>query len=194
MANSQEPQRRAEPAKASFWSSERSADRDPASNGRRRSSWLRVFWLLLLPAAVLPGCAGTDNLATVAPGTPPVLPSAEPAYAAESFVGRWGLGAYHRDADKTRTEKIAGQQCKDPYVIKAGPNGGLMMYLADDPELRELKVKGAVGGRTFIGPDGPPGGEWDREIVSFDRKVLTTKWVDDELAGRYGTMVMVRCS
>ena len=72
--------------------------------------------------------------------------------------------------------------------------GGLMMYLADDPEMRELKVKGAAGGRTFIGPDGPPGGEWDREVVSFDGNLLVTQWIDPELAGRYATMVMVRCS
>ena len=185
--NSQEPQRRAEALHRSF-SKVRAPD--PARSARRKSPWFRAVWLPLLSFAVLPGCAGTEGPTAAAPA----LASAEPAYSAESFVGRWGLGSYHRDADRTRTEKIAAQQCRDPYVIKASPSGGLMMYLADDPELRELTVKGAEGGRTFIGPDGPPGGEWDREIVSFDRKVLTTKWVDQELAGRYGTMVMVRCS
>jgi hypothetical protein len=146
---------------------------------------------MLLAVAALAGCGDSQSLTPAAPG---VLAAAAPAYPAESFVGRWGLGSYHRDTDKARTETIARQQCGNAYVVKAGPNGGLMMYLADDPELRELKVKGAVGGKTFIGPDGPPGGEWDREVVSFDGKVLITRWIDPELAGRYGTMVMIRCT
>jgi hypothetical protein len=33
----------------------------------------------------------------------------------------------------------------------------------------------------------------DREILSFDGRVLVLKWVDPEVAGRYGTMVLVRC-
>jgi hypothetical protein len=30
-------------------------------------------------------------------------------------------------------------------------------------------------------------------VVSFDGKVLILKWVDPEVAGRYGNMVLVRC-
>jgi hypothetical protein len=30
-------------------------------------------------------------------------------------------------------------------------------------------------------------------VVSFDRNVLLLKWVDPEIAGRYGIMVLVRC-
>lgn len=149
---------------------------------------------ILLPAVLAAGLAGCGDSQSLMPSAPGVLVAAAPAYPAERFVGRWGLGSYHRDTDKVRTEKIARQQCGNAYVVKAGPNGGLMMYLADDPEMRELKVKGAAGGRTFIGPDGPPGGEWDREVVSFDGNLLVTQWIDPELAGRYGTMVMVRCS
>ena len=34
----------------------------------------------------------------------------------------------------------------------------------------------------------------DREIVSFDGRVLVMKYVDPEVDGRYGTGVFVRCA
>ena len=36
-------------------------------------------------------------------------------------------------------------------------------------------------------------GQRDREIVSFDGRVLVTRFVDPEVSGRYGTSVYVRC-
>jgi len=33
----------------------------------------------------------------------------------------------------------------------------------------------------------------DREFVSFDGKVMILRWIDPEVAGRYGTAVYVRC-
>jgi hypothetical protein len=33
----------------------------------------------------------------------------------------------------------------------------------------------------------------DREIVSFDGRVMIMRFVDPEVAGRYGTSVYVRC-
>ena len=144
----------------------------------------------LIPAAFLiAGLAGCTTPESPSTG----LGSAPAAYAAEDFVGRWGLASYHRDTDRVRTETLARQQCGNPYVIKRGPNGGLMMHVADDPELRELQLKGSTGGQTFIGPDGPPGDTFDREVTAFDGKILTTRWVDPEVAARYGTMVLVRC-
>jgi len=56
-----------------------------------------------------------------------------------------------------------------------------------------LKVKGSQSGKNYIGPAGPPGGEQDREIVSFDGRVLITRFVDKDAATRYGNMVYVRC-
>jgi len=47
-------------------------------------------------------------------------------------------------------------------------------------------------GKTYIGP-GPYLGIEDREVVSFDGKVLILKWVNPEVAGRYGIMVLARC-
>jgi hypothetical protein len=141
------------------------------------------------------GCVSTQTAAPApASGAAPALASAPPAHSAETFVGRWGLVSYHRDTDRARSETMARQQCGNPYVINRGPNGGLMMYVADDSELRELTVRGGAGGRTFIGPDGPPAGDYDREILSFDGKTMVSRWVDEEFNSRYGTMLMVRCA
>ena len=69
-----------------------------------------------------------------------------------------------------------------------------MMHLADQPTPTELRLKGAAGNRTFIGPaEDPPGSQQDREVVSFDGRVLALRWMDAEVQGRYGTMVYVRC-
>ncbi|MGH6969574.1 MAG: hypothetical protein ACREEN_10775, partial [Stellaceae bacterium] len=58
----------------------------------------------------------------------------------------------------------------------------------------ELALKGAPGGKTYVGPrDQPPGSIQDREVVSFDGRVLILRWMDPEVQGRYGTMVYVRC-
>jgi len=47
------------------------------------------------------------------------------------------------------------------------------MHLADQATPTELVLKGAEGGRTFIGPaEDPPGGAQDREVVSFNGRVL----------------------
>ena len=56
-----------------------------------------------------------------------------------------------------------------------------------------LKIKGSFEGKTYIGPGPEPHGQADREVESFDGRVLVLKWVDPEVAGRYGTMVLVRC-
>ena len=87
----------------------------------------------------------------------------------------------------------AANQCKQPYVITLGPNGGVMMHLADQAKPEELRLKGAPGGKTYIGPEGGPGGAQDREVISFDGRVLILRWVDSEVQGRYGSMVYVRC-
>ena len=33
----------------------------------------------------------------------------------------------------------------------------------------------------------------DREVVTFDGRVLVLRWMDPEVASRYGTGVYVRC-
>ena len=59
---------------------------------------------------------------------------------------------------------------------------------------RRGHASGRPGGKNFIGPPGPSGGEQDREIVSFDGRVLVTRFVDKDAAVRYGNMVYVRCA
>jgi len=124
------------------------------------------------------------------PGVAPEVPA---TIRAQELVGKWGLASYQNPADRARTEKQAAAQCKQPYVIGAGQNGGVVMHLADQATPQELRVKGSQSGKNYIGPAGPPGGEQDREIVSFDGRVLITRFTDPDAATRYGNMVYVRC-
>jgi hypothetical protein len=121
----------------------------------------------------------------------PAIPS---KYRPEEIVGRWGYGAYHNDSDLARTTAAARGQCGQPVVINRGPSGGVMMYLADSADLQELQLKGSQNGKNYIGPPGDPGGPQDREIVSFDGRTMVLRWMDPEVAGRYGTGVYVRCA
>jgi hypothetical protein len=128
-----------------------------------------------------------------APAAPP-QPELPARIRATEIVGRWGYAAYHKPEDRTRTEANARGQCKQPYVIGQGPTGGVMMYLADSSQLQELRLKGSQGGKDYIGPAGQTPGKEDREIVSFDGRVMLLKYVDPEIDGRYGTGIFVRCA
>lgn len=151
---------------------------------------------LTLLALALAGCA-TSPLGPPQPAEPPpppVTPTLPPSFPPQDLVGRWGLTAYHREEDRVRTETAAAAQCRQPYVISLGATGGVMMHLADQATPTELRVKGAPGGKNFIGPaDDPPGSQQDREVVQFTGRILILKWMDPEVQGRYGTMVYVRC-
>jgi hypothetical protein len=140
----------------------------------------------------LAGCSTQSATPPVA-SAPPPLPSLPPAFGPEAIVGRWGYAAYHNEADRSRIEAAAKSSCNQPYVISRGPSGGVMMYLADQSQPTELRLKGAPGNKTYIGPDGPPGDTRDREVLTFDGRVLVLRWLDPEVAGRYGTAVFVRC-
>jgi hypothetical protein len=129
---------------------------------------------------------------------PPPEPGVEPEVPAtirsDELVGRWGLASFQNPNDRARTENAAKAQCKQPYVIGAGSSGGVIMHLADQATPQELRIKGSRSGKNYIGPPGPPGGELDREIVSFDGRVLITRFTDKDAATRYGNMVYVRCA
>ncbi|MEZ5765122.1 MAG: hypothetical protein R3D69_13295 [Xanthobacteraceae bacterium] len=150
--------------------------------------------------ALLSGCGGGINMGGMFGGAssppPPDPPAAElPAsIRADEIVGRWGLAAYHKPEDRARTEAAARNQCRQPYVINAGATGGVIMHLADEAQPQELRLKGGPGGKNYIGPPGPGGGEQDREIISFDGRVMQTRFVDRDANNRYGTMVYVRCA
>jgi hypothetical protein len=125
------------------------------------------------------------------PGVAPELPA---SIRADEIVGRWGLASFQNPNDRARTEAAARGQCKQPYVIAAGASGGVIMHLADQATPQELRLKGSPSGKNYIGPAGPAGGEQDREIVSFDGRVLVTRFIDKDAAVRYGNMVYVRCA
>jgi hypothetical protein len=128
------------------------------------------------------------------PQEPGVAPEMPATIRPDEIVGRWGLASFQNPADRARTEAAAKAQCKQPYVIGAGSSGGVIMHLADQATPQELRLKGSPGGKNYIGPPGPAGGEQDREIVSFDGRVLITRFVDKDAATRYGNMVYVRCA
>jgi hypothetical protein len=128
------------------------------------------------------------------PQEPGVAPEMPATIRPDEIVGRWGLASFQNPADRARTEAAAKSQCKQPYVIGAGSSGGVIMHLADQATPQELRLKGSPSGKNYIGPPGPAGGEQDREIVSFDGRVLITRFVDKDAATRYGNMVYVRCA
>lgn len=144
---------------------------------------------LLLPACSTPSFMQSSEPPPVA--APANLPS---RYTAEELVGRWGLASFQREPDRVRTERAARGQCRQPYVIAKGPGGGVMMHLADQRQQSEQQLKGGPNGKNYIGPPGEPaGGPQDREILSFDGRVLVTRYVDPDAGNRYGNMVYVRC-
>ncbi len=157
---------------------------------------VRLLACVAAAAFVLSAC--TTNPFSSAEPTPAPTPSLAPEIPSsirpEEIVGRWGYGAYHNEADRARTEVAARGQCGQPVVINRGPNGGALMYLADSAQLQELNLKGSQSGKNYIGPPGPAGGPQDREIVSFDGRTMVLRWMNPEVATRYGTGVYVRCA
>ena len=141
--------------------------------------------------------AGCETFGTSQPPPiqePAVAPEIPPTIRPNELVGRWGLASYQNPNDRARTEAAARGQCKNPYVIGAGTNGGVIMHLADEATPQELRLKGSQSGKNYIGPEGPAGGPQDREIISFDGRVLVTRFIDKDAGTRYGNMVYVRCA
>jgi hypothetical protein len=148
---------------------------------------------IITALSIFLGACSKSPAPAVAPesGVEPALPS---TIRADELVGKWGLASYQNPNDRARTEAQAKAQCKQPYVIGAGTSGGVVMHLADQATPQELRLKGSPSGKNYIGPDGPPGGAQDREVITFDGRVLITRFVDPDTATRYGNMVYVRCS
>ena len=139
----------------------------------------------------LPSLSSSSSDIPPEPGVGPEMPA---SIRSDEIVGRWGLASYQNPNDRARTENAARGQCKQPYVISAGTSGGVVMHLADQATPQELRLKGSPSGKNYIGPAGPTPGEQDREVVSFDGRVLVTRFVDKDASVRYGNMVYVRCA
>ena len=143
------------------------------------------------------GACGSMSLPSFS-SSPSVAPEPVPEVPAtirpDEIVGRWGLASFQNPSDRPRTEAAARAQCKQPYVIGSGSSGGVIMHLADQATPQELRLKGSPSGKNYIGPPGPAGAEQDREIVSFDGRVLITRFIEKDAATRYGNMVYVRCA
>ncbi|QRM31599.1 hypothetical protein [Microvirga sp. VF16] len=147
---------------------------------------------LVVAAAVVPilaGCVSSGGEAS-----PSANVEAPAAFARERLIGRWGVASFHTDKDRQRTEREARAQCNLPYTIAKGPTDGVMMHVADDSKLYELRLKGDRSGRTYLGFEAPPGDPQDREILSATDNLMLMRFVDPDANRRYGTFVYVRCS
>lgn len=146
-------------------------------------------------AALVFGVCGCSSLPTEAPpADAPVSAAIRPStIPVDKLVGSWGVASYRVDKDRKRTEAMAKSHCDLPYVIKKGPTDGVVMHVADDPELYELTLKGAADGKTYLGFSAPPGDPSDREVVSFADNLFVLRFVDRDANTRYGNMVYVRC-
>jgi hypothetical protein len=146
----------------------------------------------LAAALAVAACAGQGTSPTT---SMPVATEVPPAIKPQEITGRWGLAAFHNPQDLKRTEAAARNGCRQPYNIGMGPSGGVIMHMPDKAQPEELRLKGAPGNKTYIGPAGEPaGGMQDREITSFDGRTMTVRFLDPEVSGRYGTQVYVRCA
>jgi hypothetical protein len=112
----------------------------------------------------------------------------------EALIGRWGVASFRQEKDRQRVAAQARAQCKLPYTIARGPTGGVMMHVADDSALYELRPKGGSDGKTYLGLEAPPGHVQDREILSISEREMVMRFVDPDANNRYGTFVYVRCA
>ena len=102
--------------------------------------------------------------------------------------------SFRQEKDRQRVAAQARAQCKLPYTIARGPTGGVMMHVADDSALYELRPKGGSDGKTYLGLEAPPGHVQDREILSISEREMVMRFADPDANNRYGTFVYVRCA
>jgi hypothetical protein len=146
-------------------------------------------------AVVALGVCGCSSQSVVeAPAPEPVSAAIRPSpHPVDKLVGSWGVASFRADKDRKRTEAMAKSHCDLPYEIKKGPTDGVIMHVADDPELYELTLKGAADGKTYLGFAAPPGDVSDREVVFFSDNLFILRFVDRDANTRYGNMIYVRC-
>lgn len=144
---------------------------------------------ILLPL-LLAGCGGSggSSTANVAASAP-----APAGISRDALIGRWGIASFHTEKDRKRTEAQAKAQCGQPYTVAKGPHDGVMMHVADDPKLYELRLKAGPGGKSYLGFEAPAGDPQDRELLSVAPNSLVMRFVDPDAHRRYGTFIFARC-
>lgn len=123
-------------------------------------------------------------------------PFSAQAQTADQLVGRWGLAAYWKATDAQNARKWAAAACNQPYVIAAGKAPGtVMMHIADEPQVRELKLVGKGKAAQLVPSSDAKGGvaHHTRTVSGFDGKSFELVWQDAGVASRYGINVYVRC-
>jgi hypothetical protein len=168
----------------------------PVGKSRGRRAALIITFVPVL-AVSLGGCVGTaDTGPTPSAASQPAALAERPATIdRDTLIGRWGVASFQREQDRPRVTAAARSFCaRQPYSIAAGPNQGVMMHVADDPKLYELRLKGGSDGRTYLGFEAPPGDQQDRLILSASREQITMRFVDPDANNRYGTFIYVRCA
>lgn len=162
---------------------------DMAAAPARCGLWRHRAAAALLGVA-LAGCGTTMDEAVIAPGALSERPA---TIRPEQLVGKWGMASFREEKDRKRVEAQARAQCRLPYEIARGPKDGVMMHVADDPKLYELRIKGGSDGKTYLGLEAPPGDWQDREILSVTEREMVMRFVDPDAHARYGTFIYVRC-
>lgn len=115
------------------------------------------------------------------------------AQTVDDLAGRWGVASYWKTEDKAQAPGWARQSCGNPYVIEKNAAGNLTMFIADG-ERREVLLKGKklIPAEKKL-PEGP-GRQHTRTITAFEPgKSFELTWDNRKFAGRYGTMVYVKC-
>jgi len=152
-------------------------------------------YAILFAAGVLAlgGCE-SSNLSFNSPFSEPPVPALPASLHADDIVGAWGFASYHEEKDRPRVISAARRGCSpSPYVISRSDTGGVTMLGLSDERMQDMRIKGSAEGKTYIGPTPSPAGAGDREVVSFDGKVLILKWVDPAAQDGQGYMVLARC-
>ncbi len=109
------------------------------------------------------------------------------------MVGRWGLASYFREGEAELVTRAARGACGAPYIIAAGPNGGVLLNQPDQPAKTEHVVKRAGADASMSARPARPAARRIREFVSFAPDRFVLRWVDPSVGSRYGVMVFVRC-
>jgi hypothetical protein len=141
---------------------------------------------------VLAGCASTPQApVTQAPPAPARIAAAHPVTA---LIGNWGVASFREDRDRARTQSMARQHCRLPYVIAKGPTDGVMMHVADDPKLLRTDAQGQPpAARPISASTRLRATSRTAKSCRWSANEITMKFVAADINTRYGTYIYVRC-